>query len=76
MFVNSALRDQRFELYYTQSFQYLGTLKMDESTIFESAESEIRKKKIKAANPLAGQADDLLARHAMLLPHQGRVTNP
>ena len=49
---------------------------MDESTIFESAESEIRKKKVKAANPLAGQADDLLARHAMLLPHQGRVTNP
>ena len=76
MFVNSALRDLRFEFYYTQSFQYLGTLKMDESTIFESAESEIRKKKIKAANPLAGQADDLLARHAMLLPHQGRVTNP
>ena len=72
MFVNSALRDLRFELYYSQSFQYLGTLKMDESTIFES---EIRKKKIKAANPLAGQADDLLARHAMLLPHQGRVTN-
>lgn len=45
-------------------------------TISESAESEIRKKKIKAANPLAGQADVLLARHAILLPHQERVTNP
>lgn len=45
---------------------------MDESTI---SESEIRKKKIKAANPLAGQADDLLARHAIPLPHQERVMN-
>ena len=72
MFVNSAVRDLRFELYYTQSFQYPGTLKMDESTI---SESEIRKKKIKAANPLAGQADDLLARHAIPLPHQERVMN-
>ena len=48
---------------------------MDESTISESAESEIRKKKIKAADPLAGQADVLLARHGILLPHQERVTN-
>ena len=50
-----------------------GAPKMDESTISESAESEIRKKKIKAANPLAGQADVLLARHAILLPHQERL---
>ena len=49
---------------------------MDESTISESAESEIRKKKIKAADPLAGQADVLLIRHAILLPHRERVTNP
>ena len=48
---------------------------MDESTISESAESEIRKKKIKAADPLAGQAVVLLPRHGILLPHQERVTN-
>ena len=42
---------------------------MDESTISESAESGIRKKKIKAADPLAGQADVFLTRHAILLPH-------
>ena len=55
--VNSAVWDLRFELYNTQSFQYPGPLKMVESTISESAESEIRKKKIKAADPLAGQAE-------------------
>ena len=43
---------------------------MDESTISESAESENRKKKIKAADPLAGQADVLLTRHAILLPRR------
>ena len=58
MFVNSALRDLRFELYYTQSFQYLGTLKMDESTIFESAGSS------RNAPPSSGTRDEPVNRSA------------